>query len=86
MDNCTKEAEEFINSIVAHAIPKSVTLSEIMTQSEVDPVIKKVVQCVKVGCWTNDPVLKPFELIKDELTYKKGMLLKGTLLVIPVSL
>ena len=85
-ENCTRQAEEFINSVVANAIPKSVTLNEVLIQSEADPIISKVVENIKTGCWKNNPELKPYALIKHELTFKKGMLLRGTMLVIPISL
>ena len=83
-DTCeTEETEHFINSIIAHSIPKAITLSELVDASRNDPTLQCVAKCITNNRWTKTECLKPYQKIKHELTTKRGLVMKGTTLIIP---
>ena len=80
------EAEQNINNIIAHAVPKSLSLSQILDASEKSEEIKKVITCISYGHWERYPELKPYKYVASELTHKGGILLKSNTIVIPQQL
>ena len=82
-------AEEHVNFIINHAIPKHMTIEEVKEATARDPVLTRVKQSMQSGRWDDqDPELKPYKQCVDELTLNKSedILLKGTRLVIPAEL
>ena len=71
---------------MAHAIPKAVTLSEILETTKNDPVLQKLTNCLQQNKWTKDHKLKQFFKVKDQLTIKSGIILKDLKIVIPKEL
>ena len=81
------ETEQYINSILAHATPKAITLSDIITHSSQDECIKTVIQNLAENKWEKQTKeIQHFYKIRHELAYKSGILLKGERIVIPSSL
>ena len=62
-----KLAEGFVNHIVAHCVPKAITLSEIVKESELDPTLRAVERAINTNDWT-DKETQPFKQIRNELT------------------
>ena len=81
-----EEAEQHINYHIAHAIPKSVSLSTIVTASENDKETKEVRNALATGKWHSDKCLKPYIAVKQELAEKSGILLRSERIIIPKAL
>ena len=82
-------AEAYVNFIVNHAVPKSMTLNEIQEETIKDPTLTKVRESVISGKWDNkDKDIQPFIKCANELTINKSqnIILKGTRIVIPKAL
>lgn len=83
----SEETETFINTIISYAVPKALTLSEIITESTKDETLTKVRQAVETNNWQgNNHILKPYKQIRNELTVKGGIVLKEDRITIPESL
>ena len=80
------EAEQTVNFHIAHSIPKALTLSEVLVESQKDKVLCDVQDALRSGQWHIHDHLKPFKLVKDELSCKSGIIMKGTQMVIPNAL
>ena len=78
--------EKYINSLIAYAAPKAITLSEIMEESGKDPVILEIIKCLKKNEWPNKDELKPYKQVRNEMMFKGDVLMKGEQIVIPQSL
>ena len=72
-----------INKIVTDDIPDAVTLAMIQAATKADPIMQKLVRCIKKGYIGNDPDLKAFRQIFHELAYVQDIILRGDKLVIP---
>ena len=83
----SEETEKYINRIISFSIPKAISLSETMKESEEDKVIKKVIENLNNNEWNKeDEATKPFYQCRDELCHKGGLLMKGERIVIPSKL
>jgi len=81
------EAEQFINTVISHAIPKSLSLSAIMQASEEDIEIQALIKCLQGEKWEKYPqLLKGYKAVAAELSHKGGIVLRGPCIVIPKSL
>ena len=81
------EMEEYINTIISYATPKAISLSEIIKESENDFTLQKVLKCIKSNEWNfKDDNLQLYHKVRNELTYKSGIILKGERIVIPKAL
>ena len=75
--NESELTESYINSIVANAIPKEVTLSEVIKSSREDNTIQRVIKCLANHQWPRkDPAIKPYFMIRNKLAFKGCILLK----------
>ena len=82
-------AEEYINYIVEHTIPKSMTLKEIQQETKKDRVLQKVQKALDTGKWdTQDKDIQPYKRCIEEITCNKtkDVLMKGSRIIIPESL
>ena len=82
-------AEAYINYILQHTIPKSMSLEEIKDATKTDRVLQKVQSALQTGNWdSKDKDLEPYKRCSDSLTVnrEKNILLKGTRIIIPSSL
>ena len=82
-------AEEYINYIVEHTIPKSMTLKEIQQETKKDRVLQKGQKALDTGKWdTQDKDIHPYKRCIEEITSNKTkvVLIKGSRIIIPESL
>ncbi|XP_042209793.1 uncharacterized protein LOC121857718 [Homarus americanus] len=80
-----KLAEGFINYVVAKGFPKAMTLSEILEESGKDPTIRALEDAIAKNEWT-DKLAEPFKHIRAELTSKRGLMLRGSRIIMPQTL
>ena len=80
------QIEQSIKHIIAHAVPKAVSLQDIISEANKDRLFQNVIECVNTGQWKKTSEMRPFWEIRDELTHKNGLLLRDTRLVIPSTL
>ena len=82
-----EETEKYINSVICYAVPKALTLSEIIEESQSDNILVKLQKCISTGIWPGkDPQLRQFTNVKNNLTTKSGVILLEDRIVIPESL
>ncbi len=82
-------AEEYVNYLVGHDVPKAMTLKEINLACQTDPVMQRLRQAITTGVWpADDPDLMPFRKVQLELTAASDsdIILRGTRIIIPQSL
>ena len=82
-------ADNHVNFIINHTMPKSMTLQEIKDATKGDVTLMKVQECLKTGKWEEtDTELKPYRLCAEELSMNQtgDLVLKGSRIVIPKSL
>lgn len=79
-------AEEYINCITIHAVPKALTLEEIASATQGDSIPQQVKCCLNGAKWPDTPELKPYTRVKDELCASYGVILQGSWNVMPSAL
>ena len=82
-------ADNLVNFIINHTVPKSMTVQEIKDATKGDVTLMKVQECLKTGKWEEkDTELKPYRLCAEELSVNQtgDLVLKGSRIVIPKSL
>ena len=68
-------------------IPSALSLYEIQEESSVDPIVSKIISGLKTDTLkVNDPAIKDYAKVVDQLSIAHGILLKGERMVIPPSL
>ena len=75
--------EQHIHDVISEAVPVSIKLSDITTESAKDEKIKEAIKSLETNRWNKS---SPFYKIKDELTTLKNTLLKSNCIVIPQTL
>ena len=81
-----KMAEEYINFITPNSVPKTMTLDEISQATDQDRELKGLRAAIRLNKWDSD-IVKPYRLIKDELTIgKQNVILRGSRIIIPAVL
>ena len=73
--------EDYINSVIVDSLPSAITLQELLVASESDPTLKITRDCLETGNWTSAP--QPFQILKEELCQKRGLILGNDRFVIP---
>ena len=81
-----ENTEHYINSILVYNIPKAVTLSEVIEESQKDEVIQEVIKGVQRDSWSDNREIQIYKKIKNELAYKSGILFREDRLIMPTSL
>lgn len=79
-------AEEYIDAIVQYAVPKAMSREEIAEATRHDPALIKVTGAILSGTWNNDPDIADFVRVRNELSVKNDIVLRGTRIVMPSSL
>ena len=79
----TDMVEQSIKQIIAHAVPKAISLQEVILESVQDELITKVISAIEKNLWDKCLDLKPFWEVRHELSCKNGLLLRRERLVIP---
>jgi hypothetical protein len=88
----TTETEAYIAYIAKNAVPKALTLAEVVSSTKTDALLQAVMDCLKSGSWDRSPPnvsvaeLSRFKNIQDELTCSDTVLLKSNRLVLPTEL
>ena len=81
-----KLAEEYVNFMMRHAVPKAMTLEEIANATESDSMLQRLHAAIRLSMW-DAGCLKSYRAIKDELAIGvQGVILRGTRIIIPPSL
>ena len=85
--NATKELEAHINWVMKEDVPPSISLNEIKAASKNDKVMQKLFQYLSVKqCSIDDPLLKPFRHVLNELSVIDGIIMRGSRIIVPKSL
>jgi len=84
--NQAQETEQYINMLINHAVPKDLTISEIVEATQADTTIQKVIGNIKAAKWTKEQETVPFYPLRTQLTTKNDILLKGSQIVMPTTL
>lgn len=92
-------AEEYINFVALHAIPKAMTQQEVLKETKEDPTLSMVKELIKSGKWymINKPAfvksdvdfksLQSYGKLSGELSLtQEGLVLKGSRIALPDSL
>ena len=85
-ETLTTETEEYVNNILLDAIPNSISLQEVTIESLRDPILLKLVECIKHDRWTGVEGISRYGKVRSELTYKNGIVLRGQRIVLPQTL
>ena len=72
--------------VAQNAVPKAMTIAEIQEASEKDKTICKIRECIEKNKWTKEGELKPYFIVRKDLTVHESIILKGRKLVIPRKL
>ena len=78
--------KHYVNSIVQSNLPIALTLDGLQKECEADETINKVIKSIQTNRWGKAEQLRPYRQIKNELTVKDCMILKGNKLIIPAAL
>ena len=79
-------AEQYVNYVIRHTVPKSMTLEEIKEETTKDRVLQKVKQALETGQWNpQDKEIQPYKRWATEITINKtkDILMKGSRIIIP---
>ena len=79
-------AEEYINYVIEHTTPKSMTLKEMQQEAKKDRELQKVQKALDTGKWDNqDKDIQPYKRCMEEITSNKtkDLLMKGSRIIIP---
>ena len=84
-----KQREKVVNSIVRRNVPESLSVEEVREATVNDPVLLEVMDIVQNGngesrCKSED--LRPYKLVRSELSVANGILLRGSRIVVPKAL
>ncbi|XP_062621595.1 uncharacterized protein K02A2.6-like [Saccostrea cucullata] len=79
-------AEDYVNFVIEHAVPKAMTIEEIERVSENDPTLQQVRENITSGTWTKSDKILPFYHIRSELAVRGPIVLKQARMIIPQSL
>ena len=63
-------AEEYVNFLTSHAVPKAMTLAQIQQATSEDPILQSLAEIIRTGKFENidQGELAQFKRVKDELT------------------
>ena len=71
------------------AVPKIVSLRELKLETSRDEILRKVKNILEVNSWQQfkqDPNIRPYFQIKDELSVVDGLIYRGSRIIIPLTL
>ena len=87
-DRTSQVAEEYINSVIHHAVPKSMTIDEIRAATQEDPILQQLQSIIHTGRWNDraDDAVSQFKHVFNELSTADGIILRQSRLVIPTAL
>ena len=79
--------EEYVNFVTQSAVPPALSLEKIARETGADPGLQALRTALKTDSWNSD-VVKPLGNKKDKIAidYTNNILLRGTRIIVPVSL
>ncbi|KAL1487798.1 hypothetical protein ABEB36_015553 [Hypothenemus hampei] len=81
--------EQYVNFCINNSLPKTITLKQVQEETQKDVtmnLLKEALMGNKEGVWAV-PEIKPFNKIKEEITYEQGIFLRNRdRIIIPKSL
>lgn len=77
-------AERYVNWVISNAEPRAIKIAEIITESANDGVIQAVKLALNLGEWSETAT--PFRAFESELCFRDDILLRGSRIVMPISL
>ena len=80
------ETEEYVNNILLDAVPNSISLQEVTIESLRDPVIQRLVECIRLDRWTGVEGIARYSKVRLELACKTGIVMRGHRIVLPQAL
>ena len=80
------ELEAHVNWVVTNVIPPSLTLKEIRTATQCDPVLHDLFHAIKNRQALDEVKFKRYRNVAEELSVVNGDILRGDKIVIPTSL
>ena len=80
------ETAEYVNNILLDAVPNSISLQEVTIESLRDPVIQRLVECIRLDRWTGVEGIARYSKVRLELTCKTGIVMRGHRIVLPQAL
>ena len=100
VDESSTMADEYVNFLVSHAVPKAMTLSDIQQATVTDTTLQCLVYLIQTASWNdlnhlpgnfkdaNIAELQAFQRIKEELTVntQENVILRGSRIMIPTAL
>ena len=84
----SQTTEGQVRFIMNSSIPDSVSLEDTKRETELDPVLQKIIAVIQSGKlreFHKDPDLKPCKLIATEMSITDGVILRGNKIVVPQS-
>ena len=82
----SKISEEYVNFVTKHAVPRAMTLKEIIEATNADKTLNGLRAAIRLNRWDSD-IVAPFRKVKDELTVTpENIILRGTRIVLPEAL
>ena len=83
-------AEEYVNFLTSHAVPKAMTLAQIQQATSEDPILQSLAEMIRTGKFEDidQGELAQFKRVKDELTVNAegNIILRDSRIVMPGSL
>ena len=83
-------AEDYVNHLAIHAVPKAMTMTELQEATKTDPTLCELMTVIQTRKWheTKSQAIKQFARIKEELTVnaESNLILRGNRIVIPAAL
>ncbi|XP_031335480.1 uncharacterized protein K02A2.6-like [Photinus pyralis] len=86
--NKNDKIEEYVYFIAQNSMPKTMTVEEVRQKTQEDALLNKLKEALQNNdykLWEN-PQLKPYKSIKEELTIYQGVVLRKNRILIPTSM
>ena len=82
----SKISEEYVDFVTKHAVPRAMTLKEIIEATNADKTLNGLRAAIQRNWWDSD-IVAPFRKVKDELTViSENIILRGTRIALPKAL
>ena len=79
-------AEDYVNFVTQHAVPKAITLAEVQDATKKDGELQNVIRAVHSRKW-KQTILAPYVKVKHEITTtEQGLVLRHNQIIIPKDL
>ena len=83
--NENERTNQYVNFIIKHSTPSSLSIKEIRDESLKDEVLKSIMAAIQTGNWSN-PILKEYECMKLQFCESNGVVLREHRIMLPYAL